>query len=291
MASRHVECIYDSQDLLGECPLWVANENLLYWIDIRRPSLSWINLATKERGTRQLPKLVGAIVERNGGGLLMVFRSGLAALSRPDGEIVFLPLNGELGEERFNDAKCDSAGRLWVGTLDRQLTAGAASLCRIDAARHCERMDAPFTVGNGIAWSPDSKTMYFTDTRSRTIYAYDFDAYDGLVANRRVFVRIENEADGRPDGCTMDAEGFLWSAMIGGGCIRRFDPAGRLAEELRLPIRNPTSCCFGGAGLSTIFITSANHSSHGGGETLPLEGGLFAADVGVSGMPTTPFAG
>jgi sugar lactone lactonase YvrE len=278
--------------MLGEGPVWVPSSALLYWIDVRRPSLNWVDIESRAHGSRLLPKLVGAIVERKAGGLLMAFRSSLAFLDDPQGgEPKLITLGTELGDERFNDGKCDAAGRFWVGTLDRNLRSEAAALYKVDAALHCSRMDERFTIGNGIAWSPDSKAMYFTDTRSKTIFAYDFDLRDGAIENRRVFVRIGDDMQGRPDGCAMDVEGCLWSAMVGGGGVRRFDPDGRLMQEISLPVHNATSCCFGGPSLTTLFVTSARETAKPSEQPLPLEGGLFAIDADVAGMAVTPFSG
>ncbi|MCO5066672.1 MAG: SMP-30/gluconolactonase/LRE family protein [Rhizobiaceae bacterium] len=285
MLRYSIERIGDTRDKLGESPLWVEDGPFLYWIDIREVSLHWMDMRTRAHRSRALPKIPGAVVTRRKGGLLMVFRSALAVLETPDAEPQFLTLDFDMGDQRFNDAKCDARGRLWVGTLDRQLKSDAAALYRIDAALNVEQVDAPFTLGNGLAWSPDYTSMYFTDTRTRTIHRYDFDLATGVAANRRTFARVDEEGAGRPDGCAMDAEGFLWSAMIGGGRIARFDPDGRLAQDIRLPIKNPTSCCFGGTTLSTLYVTSATETSMEGLTDEPLEGGLFAVETDVRGMP------
>jgi sugar lactone lactonase YvrE len=281
------ECICDCRNTLGEAPVWQEVESRIYWIDVSAPSLNWIDTSTGKHTSRVLPKLVGSIVPRASGGLLIVFRSALALLNDADAPIELVQPELQLGEERMNDAKCDAAGRVWIGTLDRRLREGQASLCRIESALRGQRMDGPFTVGNGPAWSPDSKKMYFTDTRAKTIYVYDFDVAEGAVEHRRVFARIADSEKGQPDGCAVDADGCLWSAIIGAGKISRFDPDGKLVEDIALPIPDPTSCCFGGPGFSTLYVTTARRDV----EDRSKDGSLFAIETDVTGMRVPSFLG
>ncbi|MCA0422032.1 MAG: SMP-30/gluconolactonase/LRE family protein, partial [Proteobacteria bacterium] len=192
---------------------------------------------------------------------------------------------------RFNDGKCDASGRLWAGTMGLDASRKSGAIYRIDADLTWQRMDAPFTVANGLDWSPDGRTFYFTDSATGIIHAYDFDVRSGAIANRRIFARID-PADGRPDGLAVDAEGCLWSALWDGWAVRRFDPSGRVMSDLRLPVPRPTSVAFGGGGYRTLFITSARIRLPARIlADAPFSGSLFAADVGVAGWPAGQFSG
>ena len=148
-------------------------------------------------------------------------------------------------------------------------------------------------VSNGLGWSPDNRTMYYTDTFAYELYAYDYDAESGIISNRRVFAEIPRDI-GFPDGMTVDSEGYVWSAIFDGGRINRYAPDGRLDRVLELPVMAPTSCMFGGPDLATLFITSSGKEVSPKGEDFkvsPHDGGVLACEVGVKGLPETRFAG
>jgi L-arabinonolactonase len=286
-----VRCVVDCKDILGECGIWCPQDRVLWWIDVARPSLARLDPATGKVDNWALPKPVGSFALRRDGGFLLAFRSGLAMLDRPGGALQWHATPGaRLDACRFNDGKCDRQGRFWVGTLDRNLKEPIGELYRIDPGFACITMDRGFTISNGLAWSPDQRTMYFTDTPARTIYAYDFDATAGQIANRRVFVRFD-ERPGRPDGCTVDAEGFLWTARVDGWCVDRYAPDGRLDHCVELPVQRPTCVSFGGEALDTLYVTT---STLGLAEEelarQPLAGGLFAVRAGVTGIAEPRFA-
>ena len=283
-------CVVDCRNVLGEGALWCPSEQRLWWIDISQPTLwSW-----QSRGGRvehwPLPKPPGSFALRRSGGFLFAFRNGLATLDEPGGELQWLPAL-ELGDERFNDGKVDRAGRFWAGTLDRRLGSPIGRLYRVSTDFEVKAMDRGFTISNGIGWSPDGRTMYFTDTPARSIYRYDFDAGDGRIWNRRVFVQAA-PGHGGPDGLTVDAEGFVWSAQFDRWCVNRYAPDGALERSLRLPVQRPTTCMFGGPDLATLYVTSARMDL--ADEALaaqPHAGVVFAIDAGVRGLPEPRFAG
>jgi L-arabinonolactonase len=285
-----VACVVDCRNVLGEGALWCPVEQRLWWIDISTPTLwSW-----QSRGGRvehwPLPKPPGSFALRKGGGFLFAFRSGLAILEKPGADPQWLP-GLELGDERFNDGKVDRAGRFWAGTLDRRLGSPIGRLYRIEAGPRVHPVDKGFTISNGIGWSPDDRTMYFTDTPSRRIYRYDFDRASGEVSNRRVFVEIE-PGHGGPDGLTVDAESFVWSAQFDRWCVNRYAPDGKLERSVPLPVQRPTTCMFGGPDLATLYITSARMDlSEEALASQPQAGGVFAIDPGVRGVPEPRFAG
>jgi L-arabinonolactonase len=292
VTSVEATCIVDCRNVLGEGALWCAREQKLWWIDIASPSLWSFDQATQQVEHWRLPKPPGSFALRRQGGFLFAFRNGFATLSAPGAEPQWLQLPGlELGDERFNDGKADRAGRFWAGTLDRKLTSTIGKLYRLDAQMRVEVMDKGFTISNGIGWSPDERRLYFTDTPSRRIYRYDFDAASGAISNRRVFVQAE-PGHGGPDGMTVDAEGHVWSAQFDRWCINRYAPDGSLERSIRLPVQRPTSCMFGGPDLATLYVTSARMDlSADALVAQPQAGGVFALDVQVRGLPEPSFAG
>src|SRR5690606_20287098 len=164
-------------------------------------------------------------------------------------------------------------------------------LWRLDPDGRTYEMDRGFHVSNGLGWSPDDKTFYFTDTAKQTIYAYDFDLESGAIGNRRVFVTVP-ESEGKPDGLTVDAEGFVWSAHWDGWCVTRYDPEGKVERVINLPVPRPTSCVFGGPDLQTLFVTTARiRLSAAQLADAPLSGSVFAIDTGIKGLLDPMFAG
>ena len=271
MTASHARCVVECGNVLGEGAIWCAREELLWWIDIATPTLWRFAPRSGEVAHWPLPKPPGSFALREGGGFLFAFRSGFATLEEPGAEPKWLePAGLELGEERFNDGKTDRAGRFWAGTLDRKLSRPIGKLYRLERGFRVASMDQGFTISNGIGWSPDDRTLYFTDTPSRRIYCYDFDRASGEIAKRRVFVEAE-PGPGGPDGLTVDAEGGVWSAQFDRGCVHRYAPDGKLERSVRLPVQRPTSCMFGGAELATLYVTSASMEL----ASQPQAGGLF----------------
>lgn len=288
-----IERAVDCRNTLGEGPLWCPRERLLWWVDISAPALWRFDPGSGVATHWPLPKLVGSLCLRRDGGFLIAFRSGLATLERPDGTVRFIDVpDVDFNVLRFNDGKTDRAGRFWVGAMDRKLSAPIGGLYRIDANVRPVCVDRGFvTISNGIGWSPDDRTMYFTDTPSRRIYAYDFDPTSGFVANRRVFAEVE-VGHGGPDGLTVDAEGGVWSVQFDRWCLHRYAPDGRLERVVRLPVQRPTSVMFGGPALTTLYITTATMDLDA--DTLarqPLAGAVLAFEPGMKGLPEARFAG
>ena len=285
-------CVVDCKNVLGEGPVWCPREQALWWIDISSPALWRFDPRSGAVDHWALPRPPGSFALRNDGGFLIAFRAGLATLDEPGGEIRWLDVPGlDLGDERFNDGKADRAGRFWTGTLDRRLGSAIGQLYRVEPGFRVAAVDRGFTISNGIGWSPDGRTMYFTDTPSRRIYRYDFDPAAGRVANRRVFVEVA-AGHGGPDGMTVDAEGHVWSAQFDRWCVNRYAPDGTLERSIRLPVQRPTSCMFGGPDLATLYVTSARMDL--AGEALaaqPHAGGVFALEPGVHGLPEPRFNG
>jgi sugar lactone lactonase YvrE len=235
---------------------------------------------------------VTAIGLREAGGAIVSLRSSLATFDFHTGEVSKLP--GPIfhqSDMRFNDGRCDRRGRFWVGTLHEARHPETASLYRFESDGRSTEMVAGVTVSNGIAWSLDNRIMYFADSWTRTIFRFDFDLDSGTLHNQRIFVQLP-EGAGSPDGATVDAEGFLWSATYDGGCVTRYAPDGSTDRVIKMPVQRPTSCAFGGEDLSILYVTSASLGlTEKQRLDAPLAGGLFGIDAGVTGLPEPRFAG
>ncbi len=291
-ARDDLRCAVPSSCFLGEGPVWSAADKRLLFVDILAPS---VILADPESGqfvSKPMPELIGAAVPRARGGFLAATQNGFKTFDWSSDTLTPIahPEAGKPGN-RFNDGKCDRRGRFWAGTLAITTAPGEGALYRLDADGKVATMGKGIHISNGLGWSPDDRRFYFTDSGARRIYVYDFDLDGGEIANRRVFVQLPENA-GIPDGLTVDAEGFVWSAHWDGWCVTRYDPDGKVDRVVTLPVPRPTSCCFGGPDLSTLYITTARiRMSQRQLAEAPLSGGVFALRAGVRGQADTPFAG
>jgi D-xylonolactonase len=285
-----VKCVADVKAVLGEGPVWVAQERALYWVDINGRKVFRLG----EDGTIsswEAPVKVGSLAPRAGGGLIAGTDRGFMAVNLEAGS--FEPIGhpeAHLPTNRFNDGKVDREGRFWAGTMDADEREAIGSLYRLNADLSWQRFDEGYRVTNGPAFSPDGRLLYHNDSARQVTYVFDLDD-EGVPLNRREFMRYA-KGDGYPDGMTVDSEGCLWIAFWDGWCVRRFSPDAELLDEIRMPVQRPTSCAFGGEALETLFITSARRDLQGTElEKQPYAGGLFAAEVGVAGIADVPFAG
>ncbi|RXT18413.1 MULTISPECIES: SMP-30/gluconolactonase/LRE family protein [unclassified Bosea (in: a-proteobacteria)] len=290
-----IRCVVQSADILGETPRWCERTNRLWWVDVRRPALQFYDPATDKHEARRLQAdlMIGSIAPREAGGFVMGTNSGIyvydPATSEPPRRIAD-PV-GDVPGMRLNDGRCDPRGRFWVGSMHDHNRVPVGVLYRLDADHGCRAMHDGFVLPNSIAWSPDGGTMYFADTHNQTSFAFDYDLDAGTISNRRVFADWTHQL-GRPDGATVDVEGYLWTCMVATGHLVRQAPDGSVDRIIQLPVTNPTCPVFGGKDLATLYITS--HSQRLAPETLavePLAGALLALDVGVRGLPEPRFAG
>lgn len=275
---------------LGESPVWCPRHRLLYWVDVRAPALFALDPARGQTTRWPLPEIVGGVVLAQDG-LVLALRSGLHRFDPASGASApLLTLESPAADNRLNDVKCDAAGRLWVGTMRDFGAAATGTLYRV-AHGVATAMVAPVTIPNGPCWSPDGATFYFADTPEASIRAYAFDAARGELGAMRTLV-ARGALPGRPDGATVDAEGFLWSARYGGGGIARIDPAGRVERFLRLPVTQVSSVMFGGTDLDVLYVTtSRQRMDRAALAREPLAGALLAVDPRVRGLPEFHFAG
>lgn len=281
-----IERVVESRDLLGESPVWDDRDDSLWWVDILGRRLHRLLPGQGEHTRWPLPAQVGAIGLRESGGLVVATREGFGRYVPGDAGIAMIaaPLAGT-PDVRFNDGRCDRRGRFWSGTVQEKRVVGGAQLFRLDREGRCERMIDGLTVTNALAWSPDGRTMYYADSHPREIYACEFDEDAGLIGRRRLFAKWADDW-GQPDGATVDVDGCLWIAAIHGGAVLRCTPDGRVDRRIPMPALQPTSCTFGGAGMATLFVTSArrDHDDAMLART-PLAGDVFALNVGVAGLP------
>jgi L-arabinonolactonase len=287
-----IECVTRTPALLGESPVWSVAEQALYWVDIAGRRLHRFDPAAGQDRDWPLPEEIGCVVPRRGGGLIVGLRHGIAFFDPIAGTLERLvdPEAGIPGN-RFNDGTTDPAGRLWAGTMcmDLQAPDPQGTFYRFDPDRSCRPFFDRVFVSNGLAFSPDGRTMYLADTHVsvRTIWACDYDVDDGVPTNRRVFVDTR-DLPGRPDGGSCDADGCYWTAAIDGGQIIRFTPQGAIDRVIDLPVRTPTKAAFGGARLDTLYVTSLQRP--GRSDLGRDAGALFAIHgVGVTGFEITPF--
>jgi sugar lactone lactonase YvrE len=290
------ECVVAGQHALGEGALWSGAEQALYWVDILGQRLHRYIPGSRMHSSWDFPEEISALSERcNAPGLLVSLRHGFALFNpaQPAAGIQRLcEPEADRPGNRFNDGKCDIAGRFWAGSMDFAAEAASGALYRLDADGACSRHDDGIAITNGPTWSADGRTLYLCETGRGLVHAYDFDAVRGTMANRRLWLRLV-AGDGAPDGICTDAAGRIWIAHWGGSCVSCHDPL--TAAELlriRLPASQVTSCAFGDPNLLTLFITTARVGL--GAAQLarePLAGSVFAARVTAVGRPASRYAG
>ena len=299
-----LKCIADVQARLGEGPVWVENEQALYWVDIERgryveeggtsrfEDLGRVFRWSEAEGTRviDLDRPVCSLMPRAAGGFIGGGYDGFIAVDPLQGkvEVIGTP-EPDLPQNRFNDGKTDREGRFWAGTMDKKERETTGSLYRLDPDLNWTQVDTGYRVTNGPAFSLDGRTMYHSDSALRTVYAFDL-GKDGTASNRRVFAEFSEE-EGYPDGMTVDVEDCLWIAFWGGWCVRRLSPAGEVIEWISVHVQQPTSCAFGGKDYDRLFITSARRGLLNEDLGWPNAGGVLVAAPGVRGVPETPFRG
>jgi sugar lactone lactonase YvrE len=285
---------------VGESPVWRAAEQALYWVDIPACQIARLQLDTAERAAWLLPEQVACIAFDRNGTVLAGCESGLfaIALSEPgSGAQPVAAATRKLAAPpfpsagmRFNDGRCDRQGRFWSGTMVMDMAAAnpAGALYRFDehGLLSAPVVDSLITQ-NGLAWSPDGKTMYLSDSHPlrRQIWAFDYDVEAGTPHNRRVFADLNHYA-GRPDGAAVDADGCYWTCANDAGLLLRFTPAGKLDRQIAVPATKPSMCAFGGRELDTLFVTTIRPAAHASEH----DGHLFALRPGVAGLPEPEYA-
>jgi len=288
-----IEQVVAKRTLVGEGSLWDVDEKVMYWVDILSAEVYIYDPASGVNRTLDTCQAVGTVVPRQNGGLIVALHNGFAHIDLDTEKMTPIGEDPErrVPANRFNDGKCDPAGRLWAGTMAFAGTQDAGALYCLDLDHSVTKKIDPATISNGIVWSADNKTMYFIDSPLNSVRAYDYDIDTGAIANERVV--CQNEGAGIFDGMAIDAEGTLWIAIYGGAAVKRYDPqSGVLLRELSMPFSNVTSCAFGGENLDELYITSACQQMDA--ETLaqqPLAGSLVKIDPGCRGVASVAYAG
>ena len=294
-----IACVLDARAELGEGTLWDPRDGVLWWIDIWGRLIHRFDPALGENRTWEAPECLGCLGLRENGSLVLTMASGFHFFDPEIG--AFEPIadpEAHLPDTRFNDGKPDRQGRFWSGTMFEppgdapgRPIEFVGSLWRLDPDLSVHRMIEGIGCANGLAWSPDGRVMYFSDSHSGEVVRYDFDPATGAIENRRRFIDM-TPTGGVADGATVDAEGCYWLTVPVTGRVNRYDPTGRLMASVLLPTDLPTCCEFGGPGLDVLYVTTAvlrRPAERLAGQSHP--GGLFALDVGVRGLPLPPFAG
>lgn len=282
-----VEHLISIHNELGEGALWNADEQRFYWVNIVKGNFFRLDPATHAYETFNIGTMLGFLRFCKSGGLIMGTTRGIA-LWDPKTQALKYVAEPESSnpQSRFNDGATDRQGRLWGGTTVTGKEDG--TLYRLDTDLTLHTMETGISCSNGIDWSLDNKTMYYTDSTPRCIYAYDFDPASGQIANRRVLIQIP-ENEGVPDGLTVDSEGFIWSARWDGAKVSRYDPQGKLEREIKLPVPFVTSVSFGGSTLEELYITTAYTEEIA--KKYPMAGDLFRVWTGIKGLPSPKFLG
>lgn len=288
------ELLLDTKSILGEGPLWDLEDQCLWWINIEAGQVHRFDPASGKNDTYEIGQRVGTVVRRQSGGLVLALVDGLATYDPESRKLdILCDPEADKPNNRFNDGKCDPQGRFWAGTLN------FTDEDQPDGALYCLHTDGTIVkhfdgvrVSNGIVWTSDSQTMYYIDSPTRCIDAFDFNAATGEISNRRTAVKF-TEAQGYPDGMTIDSEDMIWVAQWAGWGVSRFNPqTGELLEKIDVPSAQVTACAFGGPELEDLYITTARRGIEGEAlDKQPHAGGLFVARPGVKGVPSYRYQG
>ena len=283
------KCVLKAQAQVGECPIWAPENSSLYWVDALAPSMNRLDLSCGVNQTWRMPCAIGSYgLAADLRSCVVALADGIHRLEFDNGALIKLhDAPYDVKHYRFNDGRVDRAGRFWVGTLRRPESdepPGRGAFWRLDKNGLVRAIDG-VTVANGIAWSPDDRTMYIADRIHWHILAMDFDVATGTVSNQRTFARVPEGVF--PDGAAVDSEGCYWSAQVTAGKVARYAPDGVLLREIAAPVPTPTMLAFGGADLKTLFVTTARLMLKSAAEleAYPLTGGIFSLEVDVPGVP------
>ncbi len=293
MPAPSPDLVLDARATLGEGPVWLDRAQRLLWVDIEAPALHVTDVATPRDRTIAVHEQIGCAVPAGGSRVVAGMRSGFWAVDLDTGARA--PIDDpepHLPGNRFNDGKCDPRGRLWAGTMECEEKSRTGALYNLDRELRVRRWLTGIGCSNGLAWTDDEKTMYYVDSPTRRVVAFDFDADEGSIANPRDAFVVPH-GWGFPDGMTIDTEGCLWIALWDGGRVVRVDPSkGRIVQEVAMPVSRPTSCTFGGSRYDTLFITSARtRLSEKQLARQPHAGSVFALRPSCGGLPAVEFAG
>lgn len=283
------ELVWDSRCTVGESPVWDSAARRVLFCDIQAKRINAYSVDGGAQQSWQLPEVVGSFGLCRSGRLVVALRHRVVLLDPHTGAVT--PLTDPVDEpptNRMNDGKVGPDGCFWVGSMDESRPRKpTGALYRVTPDGKIERKAEGYAVSNGLAWSPDGRTMYHADSTSGIIETWDFDVASGRLANHRVLATLSNE-EGRPDGAACDVDGNYWAAGVSAGCINKFSPQGKLLEKLPFPVPRPTMPCFADGQL---YVTSLREGLPAEMlEKFPALGGLFRAPVTARGAPVGVFA-
>jgi L-arabinonolactonase len=293
LQSPHIEVLLDIKTTLGEGPIWDAESQRLHWIDSADGRIFRATHEGRELRSWDVGEPIGSMaVSRDGSFFLAALKSGLHRVGVADGvqELIINP-EPDLPHNRLNDGKVDRQGRFVFGSMDTLEEQASGKLYSYTPQGGLNILDSGIVVSNGPCFSPDGRILYFADTWTGLIWAYDYDPATGQASNRRTFATVDTSSGGAADGATVDAEGYLWQALVYGGKIIRYAPDGTVDRVIQTPVLKVTSLAFGGPDLDTLFVTSMARPP------LPRfpqdgqqRGSLFAVSgLGVHGLPEPRF--
>ncbi len=278
---------------LGEGPVWDATNQQILWLDIKRGIIHSYNRNSVTHNSFSVGEMIGSIVPRRNGGFIAGLESGIAFIDIEKNFVQHI-VNPEEGiGNRFNDGKCDAAGRFWAGTMSLKEEDNKGNLYVMETDLSLKKKIENVTISNGLAWNADNSVMYYINTPTNYVFAFDYDIETGNISNQRVVIDLTHE-QGYADGMTIDEEGMLWIAFYGGWRVDRYDPStGKLLQQIELPAENVTCCTFGGPDLDDLYITTATQGmSEQQLKEQPDAGKLFVVEnISVKGMLPQKFKG
>lgn len=288
----NVQLVYETPSKLGEGAIWNYKTNELYWIDIEGKKLHIYQPEKNINKSINMPCRIGTVVPtKKVNKAVIALEDGIYIVDTKTDELsVLSDVESDIVENRFNDGKCDPNGNLWVGSMHFAQSKPNANLYKINELGKATKMLDNITISNGIVWSKDAKTMYYIDTPTKKIRAFDFDNNTSTISNERVVVKVD-EKDGYPDGMTIDENDMLWVGMWNGNAVAQFNPkTGALVQKIQVPAHNVTSCAFGSENLDELYITTASvDMTADEKQKFPLAGSVFKVKLGVKGVKSTFF--
>jgi L-arabinonolactonase len=289
-----VQRVIEAGNHLGESPIWSVGEQALWWINCEHPAeLHRWDAASGAHRVWPMPQRIGGFVHKAGGGLLVALADGVYDFD-PDTEALTLRAHNPLPPHvKLHECHCDRQGRFWVGCYDHHFPAdreaAGGAWFRLDGDVLTPMIEG-ISVANGLAFSPDGRTMYTANTSKRSVEAHDLEPAAGTLSNRRTFLSLPI-GEGHIDGATVDSDGGYWLALVSAGKLRRYRPDGSIDRDIALPCSNPTKPAFGGADMRTMFVTSTKMLINPDAPGAEANGAVFAVEIEFQGVAETPFAG
>jgi sugar lactone lactonase YvrE len=287
------EIVSDHICELGEGPLWDKANNCILWLDITKGNIHRYNTNTGTHAYFNVGEMIGCLALRESGEFIAGLENGIAFIDTERKTVRHIANPEEGLNNRFNDGKCDAAGRFWAGTMAKSEEEGKGNLYVMETDLSVKKKIDNVSISNGIAWSADNTTLYYINTPTNYVFAFDYNIENAEIDNQRVVIDLTHET-GYADGMTIDDEGMLWIAFYGGWRVGRYDPlTGELLTHTELPVANVTCCTFGGNDLNDLYITTAAKGLNAGElQQQPDAGKLFVIkNCGSKGMLPQKFKG